>query len=139
VANTALIRVFGLGGDDVITLNEANGALPAATLFGGGGNDTITGGSGSDLLFGGPDNDSLLGKGGFDMLFGGSGNDTLTGGDADDQSLARAEMTGSSGTPAMTPISTKVVPTMTLWKSMAGMVRKCSPRRLTARGCVSIG
>jgi Ca2+-binding RTX toxin-like protein len=85
VANTALIRVFGLGGDDVITLNEVNGALPAAMLFGGGGNDTITGGSGSDLLFGGPDNDSLLGKGGFDMLFGGAGNDTLTGGDADDQ------------------------------------------------------
>src|SRR4030095_3634094 len=43
VANTALIRVFGMGGDDVITLNEASGALPAAMLFGGAGNDTITG------------------------------------------------------------------------------------------------
>ena len=35
VANTAEIEVFGQGGDDVITLDEANGALPAALLFGG--------------------------------------------------------------------------------------------------------
>src|SRR5689334_5225538 len=28
VANTALIRVFGLSGNDTISLNEANGALP---------------------------------------------------------------------------------------------------------------
>jgi Ca2+-binding RTX toxin-like protein len=91
VANTALIRVFGRGGDDVITLNEANGALPAAMLFGGAGNDTLTGGSGNDLLFGGIGNDTLLGKGGFDFLFGGAGNDTLTGGDADDQVFGEAD------------------------------------------------
>ena len=36
VANTNLIEVFGQGGDDVITLNEANGALPRANLFGNG-------------------------------------------------------------------------------------------------------
>ena len=35
VANTALIQVFGLAGSDQITLNEANGALPAARLSGG--------------------------------------------------------------------------------------------------------
>ena len=40
VANTSLIRVFGLGGADVVSLNEANGALPAANLFGGADNDT---------------------------------------------------------------------------------------------------
>src|SRR5262249_46712408 len=34
VANTALIQVFGQGGSDVITLNEASGALPRANLFG---------------------------------------------------------------------------------------------------------
>jgi Ca2+-binding RTX toxin-like protein len=85
VANTSLIRVFGLGGDDTITFDEANGPLPTATLFGGAGNDTLTGGSSDDLLFGGSGNDTLLGKGGFDFLFGGAGNDTLTGGDADDQ------------------------------------------------------
>ena len=85
VANTSQIRVFGLDGQDAITLNEANGALPAANLFGGAGNDTLTGGSGADQLYGQAGNDTLLGKGGNDLLFGGSENDTMTGGDADDQ------------------------------------------------------
>src|SRR5262245_6604730 len=47
VANTRSISVFGLGGNDTITLDEANGALPAANLFGGAGNDTLSGGSGN--------------------------------------------------------------------------------------------
>jgi Ca2+-binding RTX toxin-like protein len=85
VANTALIQAFGQSGNDVITLNEANGALPAANLFGGDGNDTLTGGSGGDLVFGQGGNDALFGKGGNDFLFGGADNDALTGGDADDQ------------------------------------------------------
>jgi Ca2+-binding RTX toxin-like protein len=85
VANTAEIEVFGQGGDDTIALDESNGALPAALLFGGSGNDTLIGGSGNDELFGGSGNDTLLGKGGNDLLFGGDGNDTLTGGAGDDQ------------------------------------------------------
>src|SRR5688572_13408067 len=85
VANTSLIQVFGQGGHDNIALVETNGALPKANLFGGAGNDTLTGGSGGDMLFGQSANDTLLGKGGFDLLFGGSENDTLTGGDGDDQ------------------------------------------------------
>jgi Ca2+-binding RTX toxin-like protein len=85
VANTSLIQVFGQGGNDTITLNEANGALPRANLFGGAGDDTLTGGSGADQLFGQSGNDTLLGKGGNDLLFGGSENDVLTGGDGDDQ------------------------------------------------------
>ena len=85
VANTALIQAFGQGGADTIILDEANGALPAANLFGGEGNDTLIGGAGNDQLFGQSGNDTLLGKGGFDFLFGGADNDTLTGGDADDQ------------------------------------------------------
>jgi len=95
VANTVMIQVFGQGGNDTISLDESNGALPAAQLFGGAGNDTLTGGSGNDLLFGGSGNDTLLGKGGNDLLFGGSGNDTLTGGDGDDQ------MFGESGNDRM--------------------------------------
>jgi Ca2+-binding RTX toxin-like protein len=90
VANTSVIRVFGQGGNDVISLNEVNGALPSANLFGGAGNDVLTGGSGADLLFGQADNDTLLGKGGADQLFGGDGNDILTGGDADDQMFGEA-------------------------------------------------
>src|SRR5688500_913639 len=45
VANTNTITAFGLGGNDTITLNQASGALPKAILFGGTGNDIITGGS----------------------------------------------------------------------------------------------
>jgi Ca2+-binding RTX toxin-like protein len=90
VANTGLIQVFGQGGDDTISLNEANGVLPAAQLFGEKGNDTLIGGSGNDQLFGGTGNDTLLGKGGNDLLFGGSGNDTLTGGDGDDQMFGQS-------------------------------------------------
>src|SRR5215468_10837958 len=52
VANTALIQAFGQAGNDTITLDEANGALPRAILFGGAGNDLLTGGSGADQLFG---------------------------------------------------------------------------------------
>ena len=85
VANTAQIQAFGLDGNDVITVDEINGALPRANLFGGGGNDVLTGGSGNDQLFGQDGNDTLLGKGGADLLFGGAGNDVLTGGDGDDQ------------------------------------------------------
>src|SRR5262245_54811620 len=90
VANTALIQVFGQGGNDTITLNEASGALPRAKLFGGAGSDTLTGGSGGDMLCGQSGNDVVLGKGGFDFPFGGSENDVLTGGDADDQVFGEA-------------------------------------------------
>src|SRR6058998_625206 len=38
VGNTSLILVFGQAGNDQISLNETNGALPAALLFGGAGN-----------------------------------------------------------------------------------------------------
>src|SRR5713226_6316204 len=90
VANTSTIQVFGQGGNDTIALDESNGALPAAQLFGGAGNDTLTGGSGADQLFGGAGNDTLLGKGGNDLLFGGAGNDTLIGGTGDDQVFGEA-------------------------------------------------
>lgn len=85
VANTTLIRMLGANGADVLTLDEANGALPAAELSGGLGNDSLTGGSGGDQLSGGAGNDVLLGRGGVDFLLGGDDNDTLTGGDGDDQ------------------------------------------------------
>src|SRR5215472_14766780 len=85
VANTSVIEVFGNGGNDTISLDEANGALPAAHLFGGAGNDTLVGGSGNDELHGGAGDDTLLGKGGNDLLKGGGGNDTLTGGAGNDQ------------------------------------------------------
>ena len=35
VANTKLIQGFGQDGNDIITIDESNGAMPAANLFGG--------------------------------------------------------------------------------------------------------
>ncbi len=90
VANTDLIQLFGQAGNDTITVDEANGPMPAAQLFGGDGNDTLTGGSANDLLFGQSGNDMLLGKGGDDMLFGGDGSDVLTGGAGSDQVFGQA-------------------------------------------------
>src|SRR5262249_37836678 len=85
VANTTQIVMFGLAGNDLLQLNEANGALPAAVLQGGTGNDTLIGGSGADPLFGQSGNDNLQGRAGNDLLFGGDNDDLLTGGDGDDQ------------------------------------------------------
>src|SRR5262249_17026844 len=59
VANTRLIQIVGLGGNDNLSLNETNGALPGANIDGGDGNDTITGGSGNDTLTGGAGNDTF--------------------------------------------------------------------------------
>ena len=62
VADTGTIQMFGQGGNDTISVDETNGAMPAAQLFGGDGNDTLTGGSGNDLLFGQAGNDILMAR-----------------------------------------------------------------------------
>ncbi len=76
IANTVLIRAFGLGGRDDIRINEAGGALPPAEFHGGDGNDTLTGGSAADQLFGDGDDDLLVGRRGSDVMDGGNGKDT---------------------------------------------------------------
>lgn len=79
VSNTQVILASGLDGNDNIVLNEAQGALPQATILGGDGNDTLIGGAGEDTILGGADNDFIRGGGGVDRLFGGTGNDTILG------------------------------------------------------------
>ena len=83
--NTSLILASGGNGNDSISFDETNGTLPAAHLFGGNGDDSLTGGSGNDQLDGGNGNDTLNGGAGTDSLFGGNGNDTLNGGAGFDQ------------------------------------------------------
>jgi Ca2+-binding RTX toxin-like protein len=70
VDNTRLISVSGQGGNDTITVDESNGALPAAFVTGDGGNDTITGGSGNDVFAWNPGDgsDTIEGKDGVDTL-----------------------------------------------------------------------
>src|SRR5215211_5485662 len=79
VANTTLISVFGLGGNDTLSLNEVNGALPRANLFGGAGNDTLIGGAGADQVFGQSGNDRMVWNPGddTDLNEGGDGTDTV--------------------------------------------------------------
>jgi Ca2+-binding RTX toxin-like protein len=79
VTNTNLIKARGGAGDDTITLDQTNGPLPAARLFGGAGNDTLTGGSSNDRVSGQAGNDTLFGGGGNDVLYGGAGNDFVDG------------------------------------------------------------
>ena len=85
VANTSLIQIFGQAGNDTISLDESNGALPARDPVRRRRQRRVDGRLGADLLFGQAGNDILLGKGGNDLLFGGDGNDVLTGGDGNDQ------------------------------------------------------
>ncbi|MBR0687025.1 calcium-binding protein [Bradyrhizobium manausense] len=90
IANTNEIDIFGQSGDDTITVNECRGAMPAVHIFGGDGNDRITGGSGNDLLFGQAGDDVIKGGGGNDLLFGGAGNDILDGGSGNNQLFGEA-------------------------------------------------
>ena len=53
-------------------------------MFGGPGNDSITGGNGRDRLHGGPGDDVTDGGGGNDLMSGGTGNDQQHGGAGDD-------------------------------------------------------
>ena len=83
--NTSLIVANGGAGNDHIALDETNGALVAAQLSGGNGDDVLTGGSGNDSLSGDNGSDTLFGGGGADVLSGGNGDDTLTGGAGSDR------------------------------------------------------
>lgn len=85
VANTTLIRMLGLKGNDTLTVDDSNGPMPPSNLIGGEGDDTLTGSNNTDELDGGPGNDALIGRGGNDILRGGPGNDVLIGGQGSDQ------------------------------------------------------
>jgi hypothetical protein len=75
--------IWGNDGDDTITVSTS---LPAieAVIYGGEGNDTLTGGAGSTLIDGGAGNDRLTGQGARNVLIGGFGSDILNSGSGDD-------------------------------------------------------
>jgi Ca2+-binding RTX toxin-like protein len=75
---TSIENVFGGSGDDFIT-----GTSVANILRGGGGVDTINAGDGADVIDGGANNDVLNGEAGNDLITGGLGNDTINGGAGD--------------------------------------------------------
>src|SRR5262245_40335354 len=76
------IRIDASVGDDVVTV--ASGLNVPVTVYGGQGNDSITGGAGDDWLSGEDGNDTIVGGAGVNHLYGGDDNDTLIGGDLKD-------------------------------------------------------
>jgi Ca2+-binding RTX toxin-like protein len=78
------IEVFGLDGNDSITASALPFDAPRLELFGGAGNDILTGGGNRDVLHGDEGNDKLAGGGSNDDLFGGDGNDKMDGGAGND-------------------------------------------------------
>lgn len=90
IANTSLVRIYGLKGNDVLQIDDSNGPMPPANLLGGEGDDNLTGSNSDDELDGGPGNDTLNGRGGNDTLIGGDGNDMLIGGPGADNMFGGA-------------------------------------------------
>ncbi|HAA60656.1 MAG TPA: hypothetical protein DCE39_06970 [Planctomycetaceae bacterium] len=92
ISNFEEVKFSGGSGDNDF---DASGFSGRAVLWGGPGDDTLTGTGNADRINGGPGNDSLVGGGASDTMFGGSGNDTLEGdggndvlyGQRDDDSL----------------------------------------------------
>lgn len=75
ILDGADFAVFGLGGDDTVEALSANDIV----VFGGTGNDSLIGSTGSDLLSGGAGDDAVDGRRGDDVLTGGIGNDVVRG------------------------------------------------------------
>jgi Ca2+-binding RTX toxin-like protein len=79
------------GTTEAVTVNLATGTATGFTsiasvenVFGGSGNDALTGDAGYNVLGGGAGLDTLIGGDGFDQLYGGDGADSLDGGAGDD-------------------------------------------------------
>ena len=74
------VDVRARGGDDLVTIDDANGTFTdteATTIDGGSGADTLLGGGGAETLLGGPGADAIDGNRGADVAFMGSGQDTF--------------------------------------------------------------
>lgn len=77
VTTTLGITIKGADGNDTLSLNETNGAMPATIFHGGAGNDSMTGGSAKDIFFGGDGRDTAVGRKGNDVAFLGNGRDVF--------------------------------------------------------------
>jgi hypothetical protein len=81
---SAIEQAYLTGGAGNNTINAGSFTLGNVTLDGGGGDDTLTGGTRDDLLLGGAGNDTLNGGSGRDFLLGGTDLDALLGGAGED-------------------------------------------------------
>ena len=67
-------------GNDTVNVS----AMQDATIYGGIGDDSITGSPLADLIYGGSGNDTIVSLGGDDTVYGDEGDDTITGGTGND-------------------------------------------------------
>jgi Ca2+-binding RTX toxin-like protein len=82
------IVVFAQAGNDTVVVDPR--ILQSAILFGGAGNDVLTGGGGNDQISGGEGNDVIVGGAGNDTLCGDNGNDDIHGGLGNDTLFGEA-------------------------------------------------
>ncbi len=91
------VSAWGYDGNDTITGNDpgtGTSAFLPLYLFGGGGDDELTGGADRDRLYAGSGNDTLRGGKAHDRLYAEDtveGNDTLYGGDGNDVCISDPE------------------------------------------------
>lgn len=95
------IAAYGLAGNDTIQID--GDVRSAAYLFGGDGNDILTGGGGPTFLDGGAGNDRLYGGKRPSVLVGGLGADQLYAGDATALMIAGAVDFANPAGPAANP------------------------------------
>lgn len=102
------LEIYGLDGDDAITLGLNLAGIPK-TVYGGAGNDTVDMTTTVDaIIFGGTGNDTLTGTPLADYISGDEGNDTINGLDGDDTLLGGDDfdiITISGATPGNDTVS----------------------------------
>ncbi|HEY3050315.1 MAG TPA: hypothetical protein VGJ40_01200 [Gaiellaceae bacterium] len=90
----ARIAVDARAGDDLVRMDESNGAFTNAiptTIDAGAGNDTVLGGAGAEILLGGDGNDTLDGNGGNDRALMGAGDDVFVWDPGDGSDIVEGE------------------------------------------------
>ena len=78
IGTSEKLEVKGLGGNDTITAGPGLKGVIELELFGGQGNDTITGSNGNDVIAGGAGSDLLTGNRGRDTFVFDRGQDVIT-------------------------------------------------------------
>lgn len=91
------VRVDGGGGNDVIDASAYTGTPYRGNLilYGGSGNDRLTGDGAANQLYGEDGDDTLYGGASSDRFYGGAGNDVMYGGLGPDRFYADAAADGS--------------------------------------------